>query len=69
MARPAVTEPPGLLMYMWIGFLADSDCRNNNWATIKLKTKGEQLHELQPMSILNFITYNIEAVKISSRCL
>ena len=23
----------------------------------------------QPMSILNFITYNIEAVKISSRCL
>merc|ERR1719195_1928910 len=35
-ARPAATLPPGLLMYMWIGFLALSDWRKRSCATTML---------------------------------
>lgn len=33
MARPAVTEPPGELMYRLIDFSGLSASRNSNWAT------------------------------------
>ena len=29
---PAVTKPPGLLMYREISFFGSSDSKNNNWA-------------------------------------
>ena len=34
-ARPAVTTPPGELMYMLIGLEGFSLSRNNSWATIR----------------------------------
>lgn len=36
MARAASPASPGLLMYMWMGFLLLSDCRNSSWAITKL---------------------------------
>ena len=35
-ARPAVTLPPGELMYMLIVFFGSCACRNRSWATMRL---------------------------------
>ena len=35
-AQPAVTEPPGLLMYSWISLSGSVDSRNSSWAIIRL---------------------------------
>ena len=32
---------PGLLMYMWIGLCASSDCKYNSWATITLEYSSD----------------------------
>jgi hypothetical protein len=33
--EPAVTEPPGELMYRWMGFWGLSASRKRSWATIE----------------------------------
>ena len=35
MPKPAVTNPPGVLIYSEISFFGSSDSRNNNWAVTK----------------------------------
>lgn len=37
---PAVTEPPGELMYKWIGFSGLSASRKRSWATTEAETSS-----------------------------
>jgi len=41
---PAVTLPPGELIYIWIGFFGFSDSKNNNWATKLDETTSLTFH-------------------------
>lgn len=38
MASPAVTLPPGVLMYRFMGFSGESASRKSNWATMDAET-------------------------------
>ena len=41
--QPAVTTPPGLLIYRWMSLSGFSDSRNSNWATTRLATLSSML--------------------------
>lgn len=58
-ANPAVTLPPGEFIYIWIGLLLDSDCKNNNCATIN-ELNGSWIgpikHMIRSFSSLEYIS-------------
>src|SRR4030042_4275293 len=37
-AMPAVTEPPGVLIYSWISFSGSFEAKNKSWAMTELAT-------------------------------
>jgi hypothetical protein len=55
MARPAVTTPPGELMYMYTGLLGCSLSRNRSWAVTRLlmwSVTGPWTHTIRSLSSL-----------------